>query len=434
MGPGRGGRARPAPVPGPPRGCGEGPDRIRVAQAAPAPRPPPTSVVVVSRGRPRALARCLAALVAQDHPCLELVLVADPPSAGLRPDLPIKRVAFDIPNISAARNAGIAQAAGEVVLFVDDDAVPAASWARRLALALAEPGVIAATGFTRGPDGLSWQCRAERITPSGQALPIAVAGPSLLGPEGGSAVSTLGTNCGFRREALLAVGGFDPAFAFHLDESDLDMRLAARFPDGLTAVLPEAEVIHAMAPGTARDAARLPHDLRAIGRSTAIFAVRHGGTTGWLEPAQRRRLLRLMVAGRMDPLAVGRVLATLRAGLAEAPRAPPPPPGPVAPDPAPPFLPLPTRPARVLFLAGWHWQARALRRHAAAATARGREVRLLLLSPGILPHRLVLTEGGWWEQRGGLWGPSQPGDPAVTFSRLSARIRRERACLALMRR
>ena len=75
--------------------------------------------------RPEALARCLAALTLQDHP-LELVLVADPGAVGIRPDLPAKRVAFDRPNISLARNLGLARAAGDVVLFIDDDALAAA--------------------------------------------------------------------------------------------------------------------------------------------------------------------------------------------------------------------------------------------------------------------------------------------------------------------
>ena len=46
------------------------------------------SVVVVSRHRPGPLALCLSALTLQDHPAFEIVLVADPGSVGLRPDLP----------------------------------------------------------------------------------------------------------------------------------------------------------------------------------------------------------------------------------------------------------------------------------------------------------------------------------------------------------
>lgn len=390
------------------------------------------SVIVVSRHRRDSLERCLRALEWQDHP-FELVLVADPAALDLRPDLPIKRVGFDEANISAARNAGLAQAAGDVVLFIDDDALAEPGWVGALLAPFADPRVIAAAGFTRGPDGLNWQVRAERIDASGRTRPLSPRA-ALLGPDRqGDPVSTLGTNCAFRRAALLGIGGFDPAFSYHLDESDVNRRMAAAHPQGLTAVVPEAEVIHGMAAGTSRVRPGVPHDLTAIGRSTAIFAARHGGSADWLRAAQRRRLLRLMVAGRMDPMAVGPVLRTLDDGLAQAPVLPPAPPvwRPAAPPPD--WQDLPRRPARPLFLAGWHWQARRLRATAARAVADGRLVTLLLLTPGLLPHRLHLVEGGWWEQRGGSWGASRPGDSPVLAASLSGRIAREAGIFAALR-
>ena len=66
----------------------------------------------------------------------------------------------------------------------------------------------------------------------------------------------------------------------------------------------------ALAPGAARAAGNVPRDLTAIGRSAAIFAARHGGTLDWTRHSQRRRLLRHMVAGRLDPFAVAPLLAS----------------------------------------------------------------------------------------------------------------------------
>ncbi|WP_347266912.1 glycosyltransferase [Paracoccus sp. (in: a-proteobacteria)] len=395
-------------------------------------RVPRTSIIVVSRHRPQHLARCLWALSRQDHPCLEIVLVADPAALDTCPELPLKRRAFDQANIAAARNEGLALAAGEAVLFIDDDAIAAPGWARALAEPLADPRVIAATGFTRGPDGLNWQVRAERMTPSGRTLPLAIDRATLLASENGNPVSTLGTNCGFCRAALLEIGGFDAAFAYYLDESDVNMRLAARFPLALTAVVPQAEVIHGMAPGAGRDSGGVPRDLAAIGRSAAIFAARHGGDPHGLREDQRKRLLRHMLAGRLDPLAVAPILATLERGLAEGGCAVPPQP-PAWDRPGPPdFRPMPAAAAAVpLFLAGWHWRARELRRQAAQAVAEGRNVTLLLLSPGFWRHRLHLTPGGWWEQCGGLWGAAQADDPAAIFLSPTTRIARERRNLSL---
>ncbi|MTH76629.1 glycosyltransferase family 2 protein [Paracoccus aestuariivivens] len=387
------------------------------------------SVIVVSRNRPRELAQCLQALTQQSYPAFELVLVADPDSIQVRPDLPIKRVTVDEPNISTARNLGIAAASGDVVLFIDDDALAVSRWVEFLVDPFRDPRVIAATGFTRGPDGLHWQVRAERMTASGRSEPIEVGSPILLGPENGAPVSTIGTNCAFRRSALVEIGGFDPVFAYYLDESDVNFRMAKRFGDGLTAVIPKAEVIHGLAPGVSRDEAGIPEDLRAIGRSSAIFAARYGGAVDGLRQSQRARLLRHMIAGRIDPLSVGPILRTLDEGIAE---------GATINAPLPKFqdiemgdfLPMPVGAGERVYLSGWYWQRHKLQKKALAQTKNGRLVTIIILTPTFLPHRKHLHPDGWWEQHGGVWGASQPGDSALMLMGARTRFLRERAFFA----
>lgn len=381
------------------------------------------SVIVASRGRPRLLARCLAALTLQTHPRLEIVLVSDAEGLAVRPDLPLKRVAFDRPNLAQARNLGIARAAGAVVAFIDDDSVAEPCWAAALAGAFTHD-VIAATGPVRGPDGVGWQARAEWVTPDG-VRPLAEHGARLWLPESGGTLSTIGTNCAFLRDSLVAVGGFDPLFAFHLDESDLNLRLAAAFPRRAAAFVPRAQVAHAAASGTVRQGGA-PASLSAVGRSEAIFARRHGAGPAWANRVrlrERARLLRAVLAGRLDPFHLRRAMETLEAGLAEGLVLPE-----IAPVPHdfPPaltgFSPLAgqDRPHRVL--SGWHWQARHLRGLAAGAVARGELVSLMLWSPGVLPHREQFVDGGWWERRGGLWGGAA-GGPWVVARRRAGRQR-----------
>lgn len=397
---------------------------------------PPVSLVIVSRHRPAALLRAVTAVRQLDHPQLELVIVADPAACAALQGLVAKIVPFDQPNISAARNLGIAQAAGEIVLFLDDDAVPEPTWASRLAAPFADPQVIAATGFVRGRNGLSFQWRAAEVDRFGQdhALPVPET-PSLHAGSPGRAVKTQGTNCAFRRDVLAAAGGFDPAFRFYLDEADLNLRLGGQ---GLTAVVPGAQVHHGYAASARRRSDRAPLTLHEVAASTAVFLRRHADAAalaaGWpqLWHDQRRRLLRMMVEGRIEPRDLRRLLATLEAGWHDGiqrPLALPPP----IPAP-PPFLPLPgtgPRPGQVL--AGRIWQARSLARQAESALAAGRIVTVFRLSPTILRHWHRFHPRGYWIQTGGLFGIADRNGRKPVLAGFRRRVHAEAAKWAELR-
>ncbi|WP_313135971.1 glycosyltransferase family 2 protein [Paracoccus jeotgali] len=397
----------------------------------------PVSVIVASRGRPTHLRRCLTSLTWQDHPAFEVILVSDAEGLAQSPDLPLKRIACDTPNIGQARNLGLAAAAGQIVTFIDDDALAEPGWLSALCSGFADPRCLSAAGWTRDRDGFRWQARCQIIDARGlpRDLPDPPNQPRLMRAQPDEAISTLGTNCAFRAEALRQIGGFDPVFSYHLDESDVNLRMATAFPDALTAVVPQAQVIHARAGSVLRNAAAVPVDLAVQGRSSAIFARRHAGEVpaDAILSRHRRQLLRHMAEGRLDPFHLPRILKTLCAGLDSGSKGPlPSPPSPRM-DQPPPFLPMPrlARPGPVL--GGWHWQRRALRQQAARLAGDGLVATLILLTPSFLPHRLRLTEGGWFEQTGGLWGPSCPGDPLPARWRLADRLRRE-AQMARMRR
>ena len=127
----------------------------------------PVSVVIVSRGRPAALQRCLTGVSQLQYAPFEVIVVADPDgiAAARKMDFAahLKLVAFDKANISAARNLGIAQAAGEIVAFIDDDAVPEPQWLRYLVAPSRQSDVAAMGGFVRGRNGISYQWRAQSV-------------------------------------------------------------------------------------------------------------------------------------------------------------------------------------------------------------------------------------------------------------------------------
>ncbi|MDF0602179.1 glycosyltransferase [Psychromarinibacter sp. C21-152] len=398
---------------------------------------PAVSAIVVSRHRPEALLRCLSGIEQLDYPAFEVIVVADPSgletlsAAGF--DGRIKTMAFDAANISAARNLGLAQAAGEIVAFIDDDAVPEPTWLRHLAGPFSDATVAAAGGYVIGRNGISFQHRGRRVDATGAHRPLDLPGdaPQVFDSAPGDAVKTEGTNCAFRAEILRALGGFDPAFRFYLDETDVNLRLAAQ--RARTAIVPLAQVHHGFAASERRHASRLPRTLFDVGASQAVLLRRHAparvaAALDAMRAEQRARLLRFMVAGDCEPRDVGRLLDTLEAGIAEGGRRAVDDPAPL-PAPSVPFLQFAGRRAfsGMTVVAGRIWRRRGLRRAAAGHVAAGRRATLYLFSPTALFHRVRFHADGYWEQRGGRFGRSARSDPLFRYDSFRKRLEKERA-------
>lgn len=396
------------------------------------------SVVIVSRGRPDALVRCLSGVARLRNAEYEVIVVADPDGIAAVRALPfagqIKLVAFDRPNISEARNLGIAEAAGDVVAFIDDDAVPEPRWLEHLLRPFGDARVAAAGGFVRGRNGISFQWKARVVDATGRTHPAQVDEdrPTILTPPTGRAVKTEGTNMAVRREVLAGMGGFDPAYRFYLDETDLNMRLAQA--GHATAIVPLAQVHHAYAPSSRRTAGRAVTDLHEIGASQMVFLRRHcSDQLLWpvvlddMRKEQRRRLLRQMVDGLAEPGDVRRILAGFDAGVADGRqrRLASLPAIPASPRGFRPFSSLATGPVEVL--AGRIWSRKRLRAEAARRAHEGATVSLFVFSHTALYHSVRFLPEGIWFQRGGLWGRSDRADPAWKWWRFARRLEREMA-------
>jgi GT2 family glycosyltransferase len=405
----------------------------------------PVSVVVVSRGRPGLLPRCLTGIGQLCYPNFEIVVVAD--DAGLAAvramgwDARVKQVPFAAANISAARNAGIGASAGDIVAFIDDDAVPEPTWLDHLVAPFEKADMSASGGYVIGRNGISFQWTARAVDATGRKIVLdhTSEAPFEPSPPEGYVAKLEGTNCAFRRDVLARLGGFDPAFRFYLDETDLNMRLAQS--GGRTMVVPLARVHHGYAASERRAADRAPRDLTEIGASAAVFLRKHA--PGANIEAQRRRLhaehrralLGYMVDGALEPRDVARLLAGFDAGFAEGLRRQIAPLPPLA-NPSAAFLAFQRRPASAQsrYFAGRPWNRARLRRMAAEAVAAGDIVTLFRFSPTALPHRLRFHEGGWWEQRGGLFGPSDRADPVFRLHGFRGRVHKEWAQVARLRR
>ena len=394
----------------------------------------PVSVVVVSRDRPAALLRCLTGLSQVQYAPFEIVVVADEAGCAAVSDLPfasqIKIVAFDTPNISMARNLGVSHAAGDVVAIIDDDAVPEPSWLMYLIAPFERAEVSASGGFVRGRNGISFQWMARSVDEMGATAPMDVnlTQATVLTPKTRCAVKTEGTNMAVRRTVLLELEGFDPAFAFYLDETDLNLRLSRA--GHATAIVPMAQVHHGFAPSARRRSDRVPSDLFDVGASWAVFQRKYVGQAKrpdhWrdIRATERKRLIEHMVAGRLLPDDVFRLLRRLDQGYAEGKlrlRGG----AQILSTPAAPFKPFPATERKSSIISGRIWQRASLRAEAAERAKAGDIVTLVLLSPTALYHHVRFDNAGFWEQIGGIFGRSDRSDRLFKAYRFGARVKRE---------
>ena len=390
------------------------------------------SIVIVSRHRPEALRLCLIGISQLDYQPLEIVIVADPAACtGLR-SVPqaafAKIIPFDEANIAAARNLGINAAAGEIIAFIDDDAVPEPTWITNLTAPFSHVDTAAAGGFVRGRNGISWQAQASSVDVTGKIAPIGLDKglATILIPTRNRAIRTIGTNMAVRREVLVALGGFDLRFRFHLDDTDLNLRLAAR--DMCTALVPLAEVHHQSAANKRRTKDGAPLDLSETGASWAVFLAKHcpedRQQAAWarVEGQQRERACSFMVDGLLEPRDVGHLMQQLRQGYAagksrESEKTA------ITPDPTAPFQPNPPRhDFRSVLMSGRFWSRAKLQQKARFEAETGSVVTLVLLSPTALFHKVHFTPDGYWQQTGGIFGKSVRTQPLVALRSFRRRV------------
>jgi GT2 family glycosyltransferase len=223
---------------------------------------PKVSVVVCVHNAAASLAGCLSAAEQLEYPDFEVLVIDD----GSTDDTPVIAGRYDrvrlirVPHggLSAARNVGMTQACGEIVAYLDGDARPDPDWLSYLVQPFISSTVAAAGGPNVVPADDPWfsQCVAR-----------APGGPQHVLLDDRIAEHVPGCNMAFRREALLALDGFNPSFVRAGDDVDLCWRLQAR----------GWEI--GFAP-----AALVWHEHRASLRSYWRQQVGYGESEAWLKP------------------------------------------------------------------------------------------------------------------------------------------------------
>ena len=128
---------------------------------------------------------------------------------------------IDIPNggLSAARNVGLAEATGEIVAYTDADTRVDRDWLTFLVQPFLTSDVVGSGGPNVVP---------ADDPPMAQCIARAPGGPTHVLLDDRIAEHVPGCNMAFRRDALLAIGGFNPIYLRAGDDVDVCWRLQAR--------------------------------------------------------------------------------------------------------------------------------------------------------------------------------------------------------------
>ena len=197
---------------------------------------PRVSVAVCSYNGAATIGETLDALRRVDYPDFEVIVVDD----GSTDDTAriaqayegVRLIRTENRGLSAARNVALEAATGEIVAYLDDDAYPVPQWLCYLASSYLRSGHLAMGGPNIAPPG-------DGIV--AEAVARAPGNPTHVLLTDTVAEHIPGCNFSARKDALVAIGGFDPRFRIAGDDVDACWRLQERGTIGFS---PAAMVWH----------------------------------------------------------------------------------------------------------------------------------------------------------------------------------------------
>jgi len=184
---------------------------------------PRVSVVVCAFNAAETLDDCLSSIEALTYPHREIILVNDG-SADRTGEIARRYegvTVLDLPNggLSAARNAGLSHATGDIVAYTDADVRVDPDWLTYLVQPFLSSDAAGSGGPNIVPPDDPWVAQSVARAPGS---------PTHVMLNDRRAEHVPGCNMAFRREALLAVGGFNPVYLRAGDDVDICWRLMAK--------------------------------------------------------------------------------------------------------------------------------------------------------------------------------------------------------------
>lgn len=236
------------------------------------------SIVINTLNRANLLPNTLKSFLYLDFDNFEVIVVNGPSTDGTAEILEQWRDKIKIgncpePNLSMSRNIGIAMASGDIVIFIDDDAIPEPEWLDQIMDGFDSPEVAATGGKVFDHTGYSYQYQYANADRLGHGKwQLTEPSPHYCFPGSFEFPYLQGTNTAFRRSALLEIGGFDEEFAYYLDETEVCLRLIDR--GYVIRQLSNAYVHHKYAPSHIRTKSAAIYRYPVL-KSKVYFSNRH---------------------------------------------------------------------------------------------------------------------------------------------------------------
>ena len=245
---------------------------------------PTVSIIIITRNRPALLQHCIEYVQAQSYPHKQIIVVDSSSNdeseqvVAQYPGVISVRLHGQRNNMPQARNAGIAATSGELIAFIDDDAMVQPGWLDAL-LATYQDETVGAVGgriieIPKPYCDLLTDSPAFFVRPSGRAI-----------AENKGTASTdqvdvdwlPGSNMSFRRTALEQVGGFDPAYTLTNWREDMDFGFRVKRASWRVVFNPAMAETHVSARSSDFHFEEHPLNQFSIGRNATYFTIKHFG-------------------------------------------------------------------------------------------------------------------------------------------------------------
>jgi glycosyltransferase involved in cell wall biosynthesis/GT2 family glycosyltransferase len=249
---------------------------------------PSISVIINTVDRAGPLRTLLRSLEHQSYNNFEVIVVVGPTEDNTRDVLSeyegrIRILDCPTANLSRSRNIGLLASQGDIVAFVDDDAVPCYHWLEQYGRIIEDCGkdITGGAVWAAHPQFSVLQFRLGIYSALAEQEDVRSSWIEQIVPNGYGTrwiVRAPGGNLAARRESLLDIRGFDEFYEFVAEETDLALRIANS--GGSVHPVREAPIYHFPATGRNRVAFTNKGRWWLRSRSRVYLGIKHGLSAG----------------------------------------------------------------------------------------------------------------------------------------------------------